>query len=139
MAYISTLSNIYAPNYVLSDLFEFSIVTIDSSFSPEKILETSIDSTTIDIILSYEITDLKEPNTDYRVNGANYYYDNMGYSAFANLEAIAIYIRKYCFIGNILSTKIFNSLIPKYIVVFQTVLVNKRESLELYIGKRKDL
>ena len=139
MAYISTLSNIYAPKYVLSDLFEFSIVTIDSSFSPEKILETSIDSTTIDIILSYEIIDLKEPNTDYRVNGANYYYDNMGYSAFANLDAIAAYIRQYCFIGDSLNIKVFNELIPKYIVVFQTVFVNKRESLELYVGKRKDL
>ena len=82
---------------------------------------------------------MKEPNTDYRVSGANYYYDNMGYSAFANLDAIAAYIRQYCFIGDSLNIKVFNELIPKYIVVFQTVLVNKRESLELYVGKRKDL
>jgi len=139
MQYPNTLSSLYAPNYLLSDLFEFSIIKTDASLSAEKALQVNIDGININIIPSYEIVDLEEYNTDYRVNGANYYYDNVGYSAFANLEAIAMYIRKYCFIGNILSTKIFNSLIPKYIVVFQTVLVDKKPSLGLYIGKRKDL
>lgn len=135
----STLSTLYTKQYVLSDLFEFSLVVIDSSFNPEASIEVEADSTTINIVLSYEVIDIEEPNTDYRVNGANYYYDNNGYTAFADLEAIAIYVRKYCFIGNNLSIQIFDSLIPKYIVLFQTTLIDKEASLELYIGKKKDL
>lgn len=136
---VSTLSTLYAKQYVLSELFEFSLVGIDSSFSPEASIQVDIDSTTINIVPSYEAIDTEEPNTDYRVNGANYYYDNNGYGAFASLEAIATYVRKYCFIGDELNIQIFNSLIPKYIVVFQTILVDKETSLELYLGKRKEL
>jgi hypothetical protein len=112
---------------------------MDASFAPEKNFQTSIDNTTITITISYEIIDLEEPNTNYRANGANYYYDNKGYNAFANLESIVLYVKKYCFFGDTMRPKIFNLLIPRYIVIFETTTIDKTLSLDLYIGKKKDL
>lgn len=141
-------SILYKDNYVLTDFFTFSIVEIPKTVTVDNIsrpweeaflIETNIDGQSIKIVPSYEVRYNDKGEYTPFVNGANYYYNNNGYQAFASLEALSAYISNYCFQNGTFDNNNFNLLIPEYILIFSETGDPESPSLDMYIGTKNEL
>lgn len=140
-------SILYKDNYVLSDFFTFSIVempkkvtfnNISQEWEEAFLIETNVNGTTIKIVPSYRVY-YNEGKYTPAVNGANYYYNNNGYQAFASLEAVSIYMSNYCFQSGTFDKKHFDLLFPECILIFSETGDIDSPSLDMYIGTKKEL
>lgn len=131
-------SILYPEDYILSDFFDLTPVEPPNSWNTSLLMEISHQEIIMQILPSY--TQYYNDKGKYipMINGANYYYNDNAYKAFASFQAVGIYISNYCFQFGSFVQKYFDILLPKYILIFQTLVLDNKSSLDLYIGTKKE-
>ena len=118
----------------IGEIYKFNILVIPEDWQTSKaIVTTGVDGEKIKVFLSF--------GDHYNCNGATYLYNDNCYDAFADLEALSIYIMEFCMTKEVLNDNI-HILLPKYILVFIVTDIEdnttpkgiRKKSLDLYIG-----
>lgn len=131
-------SFLYPEGYILSDLFDLTLIETPNNWEPAFLMEISHQDVIIKIIPSYTVYYNNQGRYTVSMNGGNYYYNDNGYEIFASFEALGIYISNYCFQLESFNQRYFNMLLPKHIVCAENVVIDNEPSLDLYIMTKKE-